>query len=247
MNNFEVVKRFKEDISIPERINLPKRATANAAGYDFEVAEDTVVPSFWKLMKKFELEQQRSAEMRDNNDLWSLTDIANATKALKIKPTLVPTGVKCHLESDRYLELSVRSSLPLKHWLILANGVGIIDADYYSNPDNDGEIMFQLINLSPFDIQLKAGDRIGQGIIKKYGLVEGDRYDLGAARLGGFGSTNETIFVDMDNPFYSPQLQITTPFPTYTIPSEPTETVNEIPKIAIVDTPYGEYYDGSRL
>ena len=63
--------------------------------------------------------------------------------------------MKCKLDPGTFLQLSVRSSSPLKYWLILANGVGIIDADYADNPDNEGHIYFQLINLSPFDIQLK--------------------------------------------------------------------------------------------
>ena len=65
----------------------------------------------------------------------------------------------------------------------------IIDSDYYNNSDNEGHIYFQLINLSPFSIQLKKGDRIGQGIIRTYGLIDGDKYNQGAARTGGFGST----------------------------------------------------------
>ena len=48
--------------------------------------------------------------------------------------------MKCKIPDGYYLELSVRSSTPLKHWIILANGVGIIDADYYNNPSNEGEI-----------------------------------------------------------------------------------------------------------
>ena len=98
------------------------------------------------------------------------------------------TGVKCALEPDTYLELSVRSSTPLKYWLILANGVGIIDADYYNNPDNEGEIFFQLINLTAMPIQLKKGDVIGQGIIKKYLTTDDDA--ASGERVGGFGSTN---------------------------------------------------------
>ena len=94
--------------------------------------------------------------------------MSTLTKLAKIKPTLVPTGIKCEMPQNMYLELSVRSSCPLKHWLILANGVGIIDSDYYNNPDNEGHIFFQIINLSPFDIILKKGDAIGQGIFKKY-------------------------------------------------------------------------------
>jgi dUTP pyrophosphatase len=83
--------------------------------------------------------------------------------------------------------LSVRSSCPLKHWLILANSVGIIDGDYYGNQDNDGHIYFQMINLSPIDIILKKGDIIGQGIIKPYLITEDDC--AGGLRTGGFGST----------------------------------------------------------
>ena len=63
----------------------------------------------------------------------------------------------------------------------------IIDSDYYSNPDNDGEIFFQLINLSPVDIYLRAGDKIGQGIIKTYGTTEDDA--ASGERTSGFGST----------------------------------------------------------
>jgi dUTP pyrophosphatase len=93
------------------------------------------------------------------------------------------------MPEDMYLELSVRSSCPLKHWLILANGVGIIDADYYNNPDNEGHIFFQIINLAPFPITLKKGDAIGQGIFKKYYLTDDDTVQ--GKRTGGFGSTDE--------------------------------------------------------
>jgi dUTP pyrophosphatase len=82
----------------------------------------------------------------------------------------------------------VRSSSPLKYWIILANSVGIIDADYYNNPDNEGHIYFQVINLTPFPIQLHKGDIIGQGIIHKYEVTEDDV--ASGERKGGFGSTN---------------------------------------------------------
>ena len=113
--------------------------------------------------------------------------MANVTKDFRLRPTLVPTGIKCEMPEGFYLELSVRSSCPLKHWLILANGVGIIDADYYNNPDNEGHIYFQMINLSPFDIVLRKGDVIGQGILKKYFITDDDAAQ--GERLGGFGST----------------------------------------------------------
>ena len=122
------------------------------------------------------------------NTPLTLEEMAALTKSTLAKPTLVPTGVKCQLDSDCYLELSVRSSTPLKYWLMLANGVGIIDADYYNNPDNEGHIYFQVINLSPVDIQLKRGDIIGQGIIHRYEIADGDAAN--GIRNGGFGSTS---------------------------------------------------------
>ena len=63
----------------------------------------------------------------------------------------------------------------------------IIDADYYNNPDNEGEIFFQIINLSPYDIIIQKGEAIGQGIIKNYLITQDD--DASGERLGGFGST----------------------------------------------------------
>ena len=64
----------------------------------------------------------------------------------------------------------------------------VIDSDYYNNSSNEGHIYFQLINLSPFSIQLHKGDRIGQGIIKHY-LKTNDDNAIGE-RSGGFGSTS---------------------------------------------------------
>ena len=65
----------------------------------------------------------------------------------------------------------------------------IIDADYYNNPDNDGEIFFQIINFSPYDIVLEKGEKIGQGIIHQY-LTTYDDNAIGE-RIGGFGSTQK--------------------------------------------------------
>lgn len=176
MARFEVVSRFKN-----ADIVLPERKTACSAGYDFIVAEDVIIQPYFYHMDC----------MKDAMPYvpYELKDIATWTKQLNTKPSLVSTGVKCKLKEGTYLELSVRSSTPLKHWLVLANGVGIIDADYYNNPSNEGEIFFQLINLSPFPIRLRKGDIIGQGIIKTYSITEDDK-SVGIRR-GGLGSTSE--------------------------------------------------------
>lgn len=178
MNKFEVVSRFKDS-----EINLiPTRKTNGSAGYDFYVAEDIIIPPYY-------VQLDRMAEARNPITSMELEEVATLTKELNARPTLVSSGVKCQLDEGLYLELSTRSSTPLKYWLILANSVGIIDSDYYNNEDNEGEIFFQLINLSPWNIRLKAGDCIGQGIIKQYDLTDNDFTDK--IRKGGFGSTDD--------------------------------------------------------
>ena len=178
MIKFEKVKRFAD-----ADFNLPVRKTKNSAGYDFEVAEDVCIPTWTsQLMALAKMTPQPK-------EPYSLEEMAALTKQTKAKPTLVSTGVKCHLEEGYYLELSVRSSTPLKYWIILANSVGIIDADYCDNPDNEGEIFFQVINLSPFPISLQKGDIIGQGIFKEYLTTEDDVAE--GIRVGGFGSTSK--------------------------------------------------------
>ena len=172
---FEKVTKFADS-----DIQMPIRKTTKSAGYDFVVAEDTIIPSYESLMKYLE----GFAEPR----LYTIEDVAKFTKQYQANPTLVSTGMKCYLKPDTYLELSVRSSSPLKYWIMMANSVGIIDADYCDNPENEGEIFFQLINMSPFPIILKKGEAIGQGIIKQYLTTNNDI--ASGLRSGGFGSTN---------------------------------------------------------
>lgn len=174
--------KFEKVSNYPDAV-IPTRSTANSAGYDFTVAEDIVIPPYTNLMNKM-------TRWNDISTVYTLSEMADFTKELKTKPTLIPTGIKCSLDPNTYLELSVRSSTPLKHWIILANGVGIIDADYYNNPNNEGHIYFQVINLSPCSIKLHKGDKIGQGIIKQYLTTVDD--NASGQRLGGFGSTTSS-------------------------------------------------------
>ena len=176
MAKFEKVSRFNE-VDLP----LPVRKTAQSAGYDFVVAEDIIIPPYSEMCHRMSMIKPVYVP--------GLDETASLIKAANAKITLVSTGMKCQLDPGTYLELSVRSSCPLKHWLILANSVGIIDADYYNNPDNEGEIFFQIINLAPFPIHLKRGDAIGQGIIKPYLTTEDD--NATGERTGGFGSTDK--------------------------------------------------------
>lgn len=183
MMRFEKVSKYAND---PE-IKIPSRSTTYSAGYDFASAQDIVIPPFEDLYD--DLESEYYFKIRNSKKEFSLKDIAHLTKILGTKPTLIPTGIKAELPNNKFLQLSARSSMPLKHWLIMANGVGIIDADYYNNPDNEGEIFFQYINLSPIPIKINKGDIIGQGIILDYYITEDDA--AGGKRVGGFGSTDE--------------------------------------------------------
>ena len=106
-----------------------------------------------------------------------------------MKPTLVKTGIKSYFPDDEYLMLANRSSNPGKKGLVLANSVGIVDADYYGNESNDGHIMFAFYNFFDQDIEIKKGDAIGQAIFQKYFTVDNDRAE--GERIGGFGSTNK--------------------------------------------------------
>ena len=89
---------------------------------------------------------------------------------------------------DEMLCLYNRSSNPGKKGLILANSVGIVDSDYYGNPDNDGHIMFAFYNIKEEDIEIKKGERIGQAIFQKFLTTDDDVAE--GERAGGFGSTN---------------------------------------------------------
>lgn len=103
--------------------------------------------------------------------------------------TYVKTGVKIKLADNEFLMLCNRSSNPKKKDLVLINGVGIVDSDYYENPDNDGEICFAFSSLNDTGSFIKKGEKIGQGIIQQYIKTEDDcATDM---RVGGFGSTGK--------------------------------------------------------
>ncbi len=100
------------------------------------------------------------------------------------KISLVPTGLKAFFPADEVLLIYLRSSLAVKHGLILANGVGVIDADYR------GHIILPVTSLAG-TFEIKRGMRIAQGIFQKYLTVDGDTVGVGEVRRGRFGSTGE--------------------------------------------------------
>ena len=253
---FAVAKGFED-----KDINLPKRGTTSAAGYDFEAAETIVIPSYKDILETYSklihasilekftgqpnlmtevsayqyIENLDSAEKTEigiktidsiseileavSSDADILEVLADPTSAfidaLKIggdvnenilnglfskekieeiksvkkllKPVLVPTGIKAYMQENEFLGIYNRSSNPMKKSLVLTNGVGVIDADYFENESNDGHIMGQFINFSPDPIIIEKGDRIFQGIFQPFLLADDDV--AGGKRVGGHGST----------------------------------------------------------
>lgn len=102
---------------------------------------------------------------------------------------LVMLDVKAAMNKDEVLYLHIRSSIGVKKGIILANITGVIDSDYFSNPDNDGNIGVALTNTTNKVVVLEEGERVVQGVFHKFLLVDNDKADT--ERNGGFGSTNK--------------------------------------------------------
>ncbi|MGT2666741.1 dUTP diphosphatase [Streptococcus rifensis] len=102
---------------------------------------------------------------------------------------LVPTGVKAYMQDREVLYLFDRSSNPRKKGLVLINSVGVIDGDYYNNPNNEGHIFAQMKNITEEPVTVEAGERIVQGVFMPFLVVDGD--DATGERTGGFGSTGD--------------------------------------------------------
>ena len=159
---FEIISNY-----LDKKLNLPLRQTKSAAGYDFEAAEDIVIPTIWK-------------------KVWNKW-FGNGS----IRATLIPTGIKSYMGQDEYLQLSIRSGMALKSGLLLANGIGVVDADYYNNESNEGHIMFAVYNFGFVDKKISKGERIGQGIFLPF--LKADNDVVTNDRSGGFGSTGSEV------------------------------------------------------
>lgn len=129
---------------------------------------------------------KRSTSHSAGYDFYSPEDVFIPGKGTV---TYVKTGVKAKMQEDEFLMLCNRSSNPKKKELVLINGVGIVDNDYYSNLDNDGEICFAMSSLNETGSTIKKGEKIGQGIFLKYYITEDD--NANGKRNGGFGSTGK--------------------------------------------------------
>lgn len=102
----------------------------------------------------------------------------------------IPTGIRAQIEEGWVLMIYPRSGLGFKYRLQLDNCVGVVDTDYYAS-DNEGHIFLKLTNDGKRGkkLEVKAGDRIAQGIFMPFGITHSDR--VTAKRFGGMGSTGK--------------------------------------------------------
>lgn len=101
---------------------------------------------------------------------------------------MIWTDIKARMPNFIGLILNVRSSMG-KYHVSLANTQGWIDADYYGNPDNDGNIGIMLVNNGYRDFHVAEGDRIAQGAFVPFFV--GCDLPVSLQRKGGFGSTGK--------------------------------------------------------
>lgn len=107
-----------------------------------------------------------------------------AAQDVTIEPgakAIIRTNVVAYMPEDEVLLLFPRSSYGIKHNLMLANGVGVIDADYRQ------EILVCYRNIGDKPFHISQGERIAQGVFCKYWKAARDTSK--DERIGGIGST----------------------------------------------------------
>jgi dUTP pyrophosphatase len=105
------------------------------------------------------------------------------------KLCIVPTGVKAYMEDDEVLYLHIRSSVAFKRDVRMLNSIGVIDADFVDNPDNEGEISLGLLSHNDDIVHIQKGERIAQGVFHKFLIADDDNAE--GKRVGGIGSTDK--------------------------------------------------------
>ncbi len=122
-----------------------------------------------KLYEEYNL-PKRATKYAAGYDFYSLFDFTMKPGEIK----KIPTGVKVYMESDEVLLLLDRSSQGFKYNVRFCNQVGVIDKDYYYNPNNDGHMWIRIQNEGDKDYIVKKGEGICQGIFMKYLITDNE-------------------------------------------------------------------------
>lgn len=103
----------------------------------------------------------------------------------------VPTGIKAYMQPGEVLMVFPRSGFGFKYYCRLANTVGVIDADYYNNTNNEGHIFVKIRNEGDKPMTIRQGEAMCQFIFLPFLLADWDDFTVGSERNGGFGSTRK--------------------------------------------------------
>ena len=122
------------------------------------------------LYNEYEL-PQRDSDSTAGYDIYLLQDLIIEPNEIK----KIPTGIKSFFEKDEVLFLIVRSSTGFKYNIRLCNQVGVIDADYYNNQNNEGHIWLMIQNEGEKEYNFKKGEAIAQGLFMKYLTTKSDK------------------------------------------------------------------------
>jgi len=116
------------------------------------------------------------------------------SEALTVQPgetVLVPSGIAISIHDPGLVALLMpRSGLGIKHGIVLANTIGVIDSDY------QGEIGIGIFNRSTTAYTIEPGERICQMMfvpVTQVSLAVVDEFSKDSARgAGGFGHTGRS-------------------------------------------------------
>ena len=144
-----------------------------------DIGDDRMLYDSYELPK-------RSTKKSAGYDIKSLEDgIIKPGEAMTFK-----TGLKVCMNDDECLYILSRSSQGYKYNVCLMNSVGLIDSDFYNNPDNEGHFSVRLVNFGKDDFVVKKGDKLAQGVFSKFLTVD-DEEEIEGERTGGLGSTGK--------------------------------------------------------
>lgn len=129
---------------------------------------------------------QRQTAHSAGYDLASLEEVTIQPGDIQ----MIPTGLKVKLPENEALFVYPRSSLGIKKHLVMSNAVGVVDADYYNNENNEGHIMVPLLNFGKEAVTISKGERVAQGVFMNFLKTSNDRV-VSTTRLGGFGSSGK--------------------------------------------------------
>lgn len=139
---------------------------------------------FIKLVRTTAIAPTRSTEGSAGYDIYAcMTEQIMLSQG---ETRMIASGVSIALEPGYAAFIYARSGLGIKHGIIPANCVGVIDSDYR------GEIMVGIKNTSDMPYTIQPGERIAQMVITQCELPElivCDSLDETIRGNGGFGST----------------------------------------------------------